>query len=243
MRKKTLSILLVAVSSLLLTGCGNSIELTDQQNSMVAQYAAELLLKYDVRYDYRLEDINSITGELQLEEETKTTQEATEPESTEEDTKTEEDGKTQETEKGDKNETDLSELFEDGIDVKYTGYKIIPRYPEDISDIMVYVEPREGMKLIAVEFDITNTTEEPIALDYLNSERKYRIILNDAKAAVPLQTLLEEDLSSLKMTLLPMETKKTVLIFQISESLENEIQSLKVSVQQGEAKNMIILKD
>ena len=40
MRKKTLSALLIAVSVMLLTGCGNTVELTDEQNSMVAQYAA-----------------------------------------------------------------------------------------------------------------------------------------------------------------------------------------------------------
>ena len=99
------------------------------------------------------------------------------------------------------------------------------------------------MKLIVVEFTLTNTTEEQMTLNYLDSERNYRIILNDAKAAVPMQSFLEEDMTTLQMTLEPMETKKAVLIFQISESLENDIQSLKVSVQQGEAKNIILLTE
>ncbi|MBQ4521565.1 MAG: hypothetical protein IJA10_01260 [Lachnospiraceae bacterium] len=245
MRKKTLSICLIAMSAMLLTGCGSSIELTDEQNSMVAQYAAELLLKYDIRYDYRLEDMNSITGELQFEKDSNLVVENTEMVSTEEDQKSEdEENVTTETpEGGEEQEVELTELFEEGIDVSYSGYSIVSRYPEDITDIVAYVEPRNGMKLIVVEFMLTNTSEEQVSLNYLDSERSYRIILNDAKAAVPMKSFLEEDLSTLQVTLEPMETKKAVLIFQISESLEDDIQSLKVSVQQGEAKNMIILKE
>ena len=228
---------------MLLTGCGSSIELTDEQNSMVAQYAAELLLKYDIRYDYRLEDINAVTGELQLDTASSALEEDTEIDSTEEVPKSEEDVTTETPDKVEEQEVELSELFEEGIEVSYTGYSIISRYPEDISDIVAYVEPRSGMKLIVVEFTLTNTTEEQMTLNYLDSERNYRIILNDAKAAVPMQSFLEEDMTTLQMTLEPMETKKAVLIFQISESLENDIQSLKVSVQQGEAKNIILLTE
>ncbi|MBQ3512575.1 MAG: hypothetical protein IJA32_02075 [Lachnospiraceae bacterium] len=243
MRKKILSICLIAASAMLLTGCGSSIELTDEQNSMVAQYAAELLLKYDIRYDYRLEDINAVTGELQLDTASSALEEDTEIDSTEEVPKSEEDVTTETPDKVEEQEVELSELFEEGIEVSYTGYSIISRYPEDISDIVAYVEPRSGMKLIVVEFTLTNTTEEQMTLNYLDSERNYRIILNDAKAAVPMQSFLEEDMTTLQMTLEPMETKKAVLIFQISESLENDIQSLKVSVQQGEAKNIILLTE
>lgn len=243
MRKKTLSICLIAVSAMLLTGCGSSIELTDEQNSMVAQYAAELLLKYDIRYDYRLEDMNSITGELQFEKDSNPVVEDTEA-STEEDQKPmDKENVTTETPESGEEETELTELFENDIDVRYQGYRIVSRYPEDISDVVAYVEPRNGMKLIVVEFMLTNTSEEQISLNYLDSERNYRIILNDEKAAVPMQSFLEEDLSTLRISLEPMETKKAVLIFQISESLEDDIQSLKVSVQKGEAKNMIILKE
>ena len=134
-------------------------------------------------------------------------------------------------------------MFEEGIEVRCNGYKIISRYPEDISDIVAYVEPRDGMQLLVVNFSLTNTTQESMMLDYMNGEREYRIILNDAKVAAPIQTFMEEDLAMLMTTLEPEETKDVVLIFQISESLVDDIQSLKVSVQQGEAKNVIILEE
>lgn len=248
MRKKTLSALLIAVSVMLLTGCGNTVELTDEQNSMVAQYAAELLLKYDVRYDYRLEDMNSITGELQVDKVSKPAVEDTEDDSTEDETTQNEpeDSKDTEIEGSEddkKQETELSGLFEEGIEVRCNGYKIISRYPEDISDIVAYVEPRDGMQLLVVNFSLTNTTQESMMLDYMKGEREYRIILNDAKVAAPIQTFMEEDLAMLMTTLEPGETKDVILIFQISESLVDDIQSLKVSVQQGEAKNIIILEE
>ena len=243
MRKKTLSICLIAMSAMLFTGCGSSYELTDKQNSMVAQYAAELLLKYDVRYDYRLENMNSITGELQLVQNSDWVQEDSQV-STEEHQTSEDSEVTTEASGVDENqETELTKLFEENIDVSYLGYSIISRYPEDISDIIAYVEPKEGMKLIVVEFMVKNTSEEQVAVNCLDSERRYRIILNDEKAAVPMKSFLEEDLTTLQVTLEPMEEKKAVLIFQIAESLEDDIQSLKVSVSKGEEKNTIILTE
>ena len=58
-----------------------------------------------------------------------------------------------------------------------------------------------------------------------------------------IKSFLEEDLTTLQVTLEPMEEKKAVLIFQIAESLEDDIQSLKVSVSKGEEKNTIILTE
>ena len=44
----------VGVAALLLTGCGGGVELSEEDTVRVAQYAADLVLKYDSNYKERL---------------------------------------------------------------------------------------------------------------------------------------------------------------------------------------------
>ena len=44
---------LIACGIFVTTGCGEVIDLTDEENHLIAEYAAELLLKYDRNYDTR----------------------------------------------------------------------------------------------------------------------------------------------------------------------------------------------
>ena len=44
---------LIACGIFVTTGCGQVIDLTDEENHLIAEYAAELLLKYDRNYDTR----------------------------------------------------------------------------------------------------------------------------------------------------------------------------------------------
>ena len=49
-RRNSVWIALVVAVMLGLSGCGQVIDLTDEENHLIAEYAAELLLKYDRNY-------------------------------------------------------------------------------------------------------------------------------------------------------------------------------------------------
>ena len=51
--KRRLLAALIACGVFVTTGCGQVIDLTDEENHLIAEYAAELLLKYDRNYDMR----------------------------------------------------------------------------------------------------------------------------------------------------------------------------------------------
>lgn len=54
---------LMAMSAVLLAGCADAMpELTDDESELIAEYAADLLLKYSPNYDYK------IAGEQELAE-------------------------------------------------------------------------------------------------------------------------------------------------------------------------------
>lgn len=67
-------IALVVAVMLGLSGCGQVIDLTDEENHLIAEYAAELLLKYDRNYDTKYDPEEATTEATPTEA---TTQETT----------------------------------------------------------------------------------------------------------------------------------------------------------------------
>lgn len=82
--KKTIYTCLIILVIFVFSGCTKVIELTDEENYLVAEYAAELLLKYDRNYDMKY------TGDVEeTTEVTETTEEITTEEITTEEITTE----------------------------------------------------------------------------------------------------------------------------------------------------------
>ena len=54
MKKYIYCIAMAVLTMVLLTGCGAGIELSDEENAMVAEYMAAALLKYDAHYEDEL---------------------------------------------------------------------------------------------------------------------------------------------------------------------------------------------
>jgi len=67
MSKKLISLIVLLTVSLFLTGCGEVIELTDTETKLIAEYAGELLLKYDRNFDDRLNEGEKIAKEMEEE--------------------------------------------------------------------------------------------------------------------------------------------------------------------------------
>ena len=74
----------LAVSLLfVLTGCGSSVQVTDDENRMIAEYAANLLLKYDRNYQMSMVTDEDASEEVTTEEATDTEEVTTEATTTE----------------------------------------------------------------------------------------------------------------------------------------------------------------
>ena len=69
MSKKYVLLLLLCISCFFLTGCGDVIDLTDEESKLIAEYAAEVLLKYDVNFDDRISSGEKIETEMEEEQE------------------------------------------------------------------------------------------------------------------------------------------------------------------------------
>lgn len=218
-----------------LTGCG--VSLSDEQNRLIAEYAADLLLEYDKDYQDRYNN----TADLNEEEpvaattENSMTEDVTEDsesdtESTTEESSTEASSTVEESIKD--SEVDIAEIVGiSDISILYNDCMFLERYPSLDSDgSFIYLEADEGYKLVVVKFDIENTSSQAVAVDLLNTDIDYQLLMNSSKAAKPMLTILMDDLVTFNNTISANSEQSAVLIFQMSDSSIEQIESLDINI-------------
>lgn len=239
---KRIGCLLVTVIMMLgLTGCGK--ELSTEENRIIAEYAAELLLKYDRNYQTKYldeEDTTEFIQESQTEDES--TEVTTEEPTTEEASEEEKTSDTEASETGDGQEVlppsddgsvqDIAVIAGlEGISILYNRCMFLDRYPSiDQDGAFIYLEADEGYKLVVVKFDMINTTSEDRQVDLLNSALDYRLVLNESRAAKPMLTILMDDLGTFSAVVPADSEQSAVLVFQMSDTMIEKIEQLDIRV-------------
>lgn len=254
MNKKKITVLCaLIIFSITLTGCSKVIDLTDDENRAIAEYCAELLLKYAAGYDdkyYEGKDADTTpdmtTEEIVTTQETVTTQESAQTttqvavDQTEATTT-----QPQTTAPAEQTyETDVAKILGiDKVSIPYQSFQITDRYPSRNKDgELIYLEASEGMKLIVAQFSVNNLTTEQVKLDLLSMDASYRIVMNQTKSAKSMLTILMDDLSTYEATLAASASEEAVLVFQIADNLVDQIKTLDVKVIYGEHEGMIKLQ-
>ena len=250
---RTFCLALSTVLLLSFCGCGlfSSLDLTEEQSGLVAEYAAGLLKKYN-RDGARLMNPDAVK-EAEAEEEPEEQPEEPAPEEAEPTPEAEpaaegeepsfEDLSAQESAE-DLGVEDLSEeestfsvssiaecLGLEGIDVVYRDYEICDTYPDQPDNSwLISMSAREGKKLVVVKFDITNQSGEDVSCDILNAGKQYRLVVNNEKKIKETVTVLMDSFSQFNGTITPGGTEETVLIFELDEGLVESVNSLSLIV-------------
>lgn len=252
--KKLWCLLTISAMAFALTGCGT--DLSEQEMRIIGEYAADLLLKYDVNYQERLSEDTQEDGATEATETTEATEATTEAATDTQDipdTETEQNaGTTENTESSSSeddsvvptvsgNTSDIAAIVGlEGISVQYNRCMFLDRYPSlDQDGAFIYLEAEPGYKLVVLKFDIINNTNEDKMVDLLDSGLDYRLVLNETKAAKPMLTILMDDLGTYK-AVVPADTEQSaVLVFQMSDGLVDNIQSLNLRVMYQNQENTI----
>lgn len=198
---------LVAILTLtigLLTGCvDNMPDMTQEENDLVAEYAADLLLKYSPNYSSRLVDVSDIPMDIMIEE---TTQEEIVEQQSESEQIDEKDKESveiteQETEviqekeeiPDNLNDVDLAEIFSiDDLSITYADYDICDMYPTKGTGFGVSASKKH--KLLVLHFTTRNNTSDAVSCDLFEVDPQMTVKVNGAKYKA-LNTLLENDLT------------------------------------------------
>ncbi len=150
MKKRLLILILTILCMAAFTGCAKVIELDAQQNDIVAEYAAGVLIRNS--YSYKLKYPQELLTEKPTEGETESgtaSEEATT-------------GPEEETKPG-QNSQLAKALGIDPVEITYSSYKIVDEYPDDPEAILTF-SPQKGCKFVVLEFVLHNPTEEAVTL-------------------------------------------------------------------------------
>ncbi len=234
--KKLWCLLAILVLSVTLTGCG--VELSEEENRVIAEYAADLLLKYDRDYTSSLveEEVPATEQTTQAPSTDSTTEGTTEEPSTQppqESSSTESPASEDTTDSSDAaGEIDIGKIVGmEGISITYNQCMFLDRYPSvDQDGAFIYLEADPGYQLVVIKFDIANITAQDIAVDLLNTDINYKLVYNQTKAASPMLTILMDDLGTYESVVPAGNEQSAVLVFQISKDLISQIQSLDIRV-------------
>lgn len=255
MKRKTgmIAVLLLFIIGCL-TGCGNAIpEMTEEETRMVEEYAAQLILKYDHNYQPSV-----LTEQQKAVEIAKLEQKAQVQKKIEEDKKKQqENAQAEAADNADDSgsntgsqvseplpDTDIDEFLELGpLSVEYSGYRILKSYPEaaEANDWQGITMATGNNMLIVFEYTITNTGVEDSVLDMTKRDVRYGFKLNDSLNKAPLTTLLLNDFTNYRDTILAGESKTAVLIVEVSPETAENLQSVQMNLKYNGGKGSLKL--
>lgn len=216
----------------LLTGCVDAMpDLTEEQSALIAEYAADMLLKYSPNYNYRIADEEALaeeeTTEEMIEEATQEQSEVAQEEQTQESVNEME---TVETENSlnviDASEVDFAETFGvDGVEIRYDLLEVCNSYPKGESGSGFSVNAPEGKSLIVISFIVENKSEEPVICDLFEKDFDVSMNLNNSNYKKLSSTLLVNDFTTYIEEIPAGENREVVIVAETGEISEEEINS------------------
>ncbi len=230
MRKRVEGLAALLAASLLLGGCGDApYELTEQEQNVVVNYAAHIVAKYNT---YQSEGLKHVWPEDLAEETEETEAPEEQPAESTETEATEEAPPEAEPPVPDAAESTLTDLFgENGVEMAFTGARLQDSY---MGGSYYALDPDEGMRYLVVGVDVTNSGPAAVSLDNIAKSPTFYVTVNHLENAPSELTLLSEDFASFEGSIPAGETRETVILFQVPESVAS-IDSLDVYVTLGGA--------
>lgn len=231
------AIVTLGAAALLLTACGGGIELGEEDNVRVAQYAADLVLKYDSNYKERLltleEQENAKEKLRQAAERDAKLQELLEQKNNAE-TQNDADKKKSDNSNANGESTQQEEpivtytlndvVKVEGFSFQNGGYEIADNYPEPSGEnetVSMELSAATGKKLLLVKYEVTNTTEAKKECNLFDKEISAQVTVNGNIKADSMVTMLLNDFTTLKAEIEPGISYEAVLVFEIPEEAAN----------------------
>lgn len=244
-RIRTLLVLLAA-ASMLLTGCTGSMpELSEEEQELVVEYAAGVLLKHNKNYSGKIVDDEVIAQQLAKEREF--------AENTEqykqllaESKKAEESENDADGEASYPDEKTIEELAQmigvSPVLLRYEGHLVCDSYPDvEEGEVDFVMTATPGNKLCVLQFSLNNQTAEDVPVNVYEKGFRFLVALDDGKTEQVQATFSLEDLSIYKEVIPAGETKEAILVLELQEDVAMNLQSLVLSVRgNGESAHTVL---
>lgn len=195
----------------LLTGCSNQIpEMTEEERTLVVNYAAEAVVRNDANYKGKLLSEGELQ-EIEAEEAEKKAREEAAQKAAEEAAQQSATSST-EAQEEESTETLDSMIAVEGIHFTYLGYELTESYPP-AEDALAYfsMDATDGNELLVVHIEAKNETAADIALSMAERGMHFQIRTDSGRQST-LTTMLTNDLSNCEETIPAGESIELVLV-------------------------------
>lgn len=196
----------------LTTGCGNkAIQLTDEEEGLIVDYAAHVVSKFNTRQPDGLVYVDT----SQEEEESETTEEPQQEENSQNIPADSTAGQLNglDTEEAQPEQTTLTQaLGIEGVDAVVSATELMPSYKE--GDYYA-LDAEAGKTFLVVHVTLNNNTAADISCDLLSGNPQFQAEVNGAGAVPAEMTVLLNDFSTYQGTLPAGSSTDTVLLFQV----------------------------
>lgn len=246
--KKGKMIGVVALVMCLLTGCVDYMpEMTQEQSDLIAEYSADLLLKYSPNYEYRLADEELIVEESTewmseessiVTEETATVEpEADKTETIHVETDVEEEMESEEIQETTEpielpsiTEIDLAQIFElEGVEFVYDSFEICASYPNKPESSGFTVSATEDNALLIVHFTLENVSSDDVQCDLFDAGVDISLDVNDSGMKPLMNTLLTNDITTFIEKMDGSEKQDVVAVLEMKAGEEVESLAMEIS--------------
>lgn len=245
--KRAKVFILSGIVSCLLAGCGNEIPaLTEEEASLIAVYAADMLLENSRESASRLMDTEAeTTRRKELAEKVENLRQKQTAEE-------EEEKKTSEAGKGKSpagsaavsagTESIAGFIGLDGFQVSYDGYEIKNSYQADEEEELAMVfDASSGKNLLIVKLSVTNISDSPAVADVLSQDMLFSINDGAGINSMALMTMLLNDFAYAQDEIGAGESRQYVLITEIDKNI-TEAGSLTLQMKKGDERMNVTLQ-
>lgn len=239
MKKKTYCCSGILLAGMLFfAGCGNEIpEMNEEERSMVVNYAADIVQKYDSNHLSKFQMMTPLPEESILKEES--TEKLSEEEMLTEQ-ENDFDGKGDSSNTNDEvavidnteenTEKTLDEaIMYDGFHFSYEGYETDESYPSAGTESYFAMNATEDNVLLVLKFSVSNQSRSEQILDMLGTGIRFKIQI-DGETKNALTTMLLNDFTNYKNVVASGESIELVTICEIPKESAENISSLALIV-------------
>lgn len=226
---------LLCGSVLFLTGCADAMpDMTSEQRSLVAEYAADVLLRHSSNYDSGLDTQSQmeepVIPEIIPEEQQEETEQVKE---SLDDMEATQDSEALEEVDEEENNTSINDILQlDGMQIEYVDYEIVDSYPKE-EDAIFNVSVSEGKKILAIYFNISNISDEDMECDIFSINPQISVNLNGQGNKNVMSTLLLDDISTYKGTIKAGDQTRVVTLLEVKDMEDSEVESLSLQINAG----------
>lgn len=252
--KKLVIAMVLAMSMSLLCACGDEIpEMTDEEMSIISDYASALLLKYDSGAPSRLlpegavdlsivyheplttGNVESGDSEMSISGDIDTAQKS-------------EDTLVNDTTIPESNSNDRSNGFADfldgtGLQIEFAGnIEVVDSYPTENTNAYFTTDASAGNKLLVSHYTLSNVSGDSLNVNMNSLGLRYRVSVDGGKNKNVMTTMLDNDILSFVGTLNAGESVDLVAIAEIPED-NSEFSSLVLTIRGEEFSSKLVLVD